>query len=311
MSIGRAYLIVALLLPLSPALAARGESAPVVVASIPPVHALVAAVMDGVGSPHRLMSGRESPHTFNLRPSDVRLLNRADLLFWIGPDLERPLKRVIPTTGLARAVALIEAPGLTLLETRGGDKAHGHGRHDDHHDDAHATIDSHIWLSPSNALAMTQEVTRRLAESDPAHASLYRRNAAALGRRLSALDEQLRARLAGIDTGFAVAHDAFQYFEHHYGLRFAGSISLGPERRPGAAHLRRLLAEWREKRVRCLFSEPQFASAMIDMLSAELDIRHAVLDPLGAAVEPGPSAYAQTLRALVDSFVGCMQAEDP
>ncbi len=105
-----------------------------VVASIKPVHSLVAAVMEGVGEPGIIVDGAASPHTYALKPSQAGMLADADVVFWIGPELEAFLEKPLATiAGKATAVELLEAPGLKTLPLREGGtfEAHDHG---DHHD---------------------------------------------------------------------------------------------------------------------------------------------------------------------------------
>lgn len=134
-------------LALSTALVATPAiAAPDVVASIKPVHSLVSAVMAGVGEPDLLIEGAASPHGYNLRPSEAAALQDADLVFWIGPDLETFLDGTLDTLSADAAnVALMESDGATLLEVREGgafeahdhDHDHGHGADDHAHDDDH------------------------------------------------------------------------------------------------------------------------------------------------------------------------------
>ncbi len=124
---------------------------PAVVASIKPVHSLAASIMQGVGTPTLILEGAGSPHTYALKPSQARRLQEADLIFWIGPDLEAFLEKPMETLGGdARTVALLETPGLALLGFREGASfdAHdhaSHGEHDEHgHDEHdHAKHDGH------------------------------------------------------------------------------------------------------------------------------------------------------------------------
>jgi zinc transport system substrate-binding protein len=109
-----------------------------VVASIKPVHSLVAAVMQGVGSPDLIVDGAASPHTYSLKPSQARRLQDADLIFWIGHELEAFLEKPIDgiATG-ATAVSLLDSHGLTKVKFRDGGAFEDHG-HDDHgHDEKH------------------------------------------------------------------------------------------------------------------------------------------------------------------------------
>ncbi len=120
---------------------------PRVVASIKPVHSLVAAVMDGVGTPDLLVEGAASPHTYALRPSQARILENADLVFWIGHELEAFLEKPLETIAKkATSVELIDAHDLVKHPFREGGafEAHEHDDHDDHgHDKVAEKHDDH------------------------------------------------------------------------------------------------------------------------------------------------------------------------
>ncbi len=106
-----------------------------VATSIKPVHSLVAAVMEGVGTPGLIVDGAGSPHTYALKPSKARLLENADVVFWIGHELEAFLEKPVETIAAkAQSVELIDAHGLVKLGFREGGpfEKHGHGDHDDH-----------------------------------------------------------------------------------------------------------------------------------------------------------------------------------
>ena len=131
---------------------ATSYAAPAVVTSIKPVHSLVAGVMEGVGTPEIIVDGAASPHTYSLRPSQAQSLEKADLVFWIGPRIETFLTNPLETIGQnATVVALGDAHGLTRLPLREGGAFeghdHDHGDHDEHagHDDhdKHADHDDH------------------------------------------------------------------------------------------------------------------------------------------------------------------------
>jgi zinc transport system substrate-binding protein len=295
------------LLPLRAAFAA-----PSVIVSIAPLHSLAAAVMEGAGSPQLLLRGSSSPHSFSLRPSDARALQQAQLLFWVGPTMELPLARIIDQLPAVRSVPLLDSVGLERLPRRATHQ-HGHGDHDHDMPSAPANgdaLDPHVWLSPPNAIVMARRIADELIRQDPDNAALYRANLQRLSTQLAELDRELEQRLATVEGRFAVFHDAFQYLEARYGLASAGMVSSHPERSPGAAHLSALTAELRHKQVRCLFSEPQFPGPLVEMLVRETGIRHAVLDPLGSAIPPGPGAYEATLRAIADALIRCMHGAD-
>jgi zinc transport system substrate-binding protein len=154
---------------------------------------------------------------------------------------------------------------------------------------------------------MGNEIARVLAAHDPGNGARYQANAARLAQRLGALDQRLAQQFAGVDGSFAVFHDAYQYLERRYGLHSVGTVTSHPERRPGVAHLQALRDRLARDRVRCLFSEPQFQPRLVATLSEGLEIRHAVLDPLGTDIPPGPDAYEGTMQAIADRLTGCME----
>ena len=308
---------------------ARGQAAEAlsVVVSIKPLHALVAGVMAGVGTPKLLLEGGQSPHTYTLKPSDARALSQADAVFWIGPALETFLAK--PVTTLPRSalrVALSEAAGVRLLPIREGGaweqhahgEAHGHAPHDagkadhDHHEDddhgaAHESFDPHLWLDPANAQAMVAAIAATLAQARPADGETFRRNAADLTARLEALDHALADQLAPIkNRPYIVYHDAYQYLETRYGLRPAGAITLDPDRPASAKRIAEIRAKITAIGAGCVFAEPQFPPAIIQSVIEGTGARVGVLDPLGADLKPGADAYFMLLEGLARSLTTCL-----
>jgi len=282
---------------------------PAVAVSIKPVHALVAGVMAGIGTPELVIVGAGTPHGAALKPSQSRIMRNADIVFWVGPELETGLAKSLSRRGARlKTVALSRAEGVLRLKLRlggtwptmpSGDGAMAPG--------GSGAFDPHIWLSPANAVAMVRAIADTLAGSDPANAVRYEANAEALRRRLRRLDGALDELLAPVRTvPYMVFHDAYQYFERHYRLAAAGALAVNPERKPGARRIleaRRLL---REARVRCLFGEPQYAPALVSALVRGTNVRTAMLDPLGAGIATGPDAYFIMMRNLAAALKSCL-----
>jgi zinc transport system substrate-binding protein len=294
------------------ALAGRSAVAePAVVASIMPVHALVAGVMDGVGAPAIVVRGASSPHSYALKPSQARLLERAKIVFWIGPIYETFLDKTLMTlASKGTVVPLMGAPGVTLLPTRGGgvweddDELHGHAKDAK---PANDEADGHLFLDPANAKAMTRSIAATLAKADAANAARYEANAASLLTRLDTLDLELRTKLSSArERPYLVFHDAYQYFEKRYGLKAAGSITVTPDRRPGARRLSELRKRIASAEAVCVFSEPQFEPSLVKTVVEGTNARTGVLDPLGADLTPGPNAYFAMMRNLAKAFAGCL-----
>lgn len=277
-------------------------AAPTVLATVKPVHSLVAAVMAGVGEPELLIGGALSAHSYELKPSDAHNIRHAAVIFEVGPDMESYLAGPLATLG-RKVIALEKAPGVRLLPARHG----GLWGDDQDHDHDHGPTDPHIWLDPQNAIAMTREIARTLAATDPAHAAAYRANAANEIAEINRLDGELKTKLAPVrHKPYLVFHDAYQYFETHYGLSAAGSVTVAPDRPVGARRIAELRKAVTEGRVVCLFREPQFPPKLIETLDADTKARIGVLDPLGADLKPGPRLYPTLMRDLAQSLSSCL-----
>lgn len=309
-----------------------------VVASIKPVHSLVSAVMAGVGEPHLIIRGAQSPHTFSMRPSDAAALARARIIFLIDEHKEVALAKPIANLGdEALVVQLAGAEGLVLKPLREGGafEAHEHSEHDededghhegddhdgdeeDHHEDGahdhghdheHGDVDFHVWLDPENAVLMTYAIVDALIEADPENAATYDANANALIDRLDAFLAEIDGELAPVrDKPFIVLHDAYRYFEERFDLNAAGSITINPERAPGVQRITEIRDKVRELGSVCVFAEPQFDSKVIDVVTEGTNARSGIIDPLGAAIEDGPELYFTLIRDLAAAFKECLAA---
>ena len=279
---------------------------PKVVVSIKPLHGLVASVMLGVGSPDLLIDGTGSPHTYNLKPSDANKLQQADVVFWVGPELETFLEKPLRSLASnAKALALMDQHDIKKLPLREGN-GFDHHDHGDEAETGHEEFDAHVWLDPDNAKQMLEGISNTLAAADPGNAATYVKNAATAKAEIDAVDAGLKVKLAPLqDLGFIVFHDAYQYFEKHYGLVASGSISINPENPPGAAGIAALQERVRSGKIQCVFAEPQFDNKLVNLIVDGSDAKIAELDPLGVNLQKGPGFYPALLQQLASSFERC------
>lgn len=313
------------------AAASGATAAPDVVVSIKPVHSLVAAIMKGVGEPQLIVDGAASPHTYNLRPSNARKLEKADVVFWVGPGLEAFLQKPLEAlASKATVVELEDAKGLEKLPFREGGpfEAHDHGEegheahdghtegegaHDHGHDHADAeehkpgAYDTHLWLDPANAKAMAQAIETALIAADAGNAATYQANTKKLIDDLDTLDAEVAETVKPVkDKPFIVFHDAYQYFEHRYGVKTAGSITVSPETLPGADRVKQMQEKVRQLGATCVFAEPQFEPKLVSVITEGTAAKSATLDPEAATLEPGPDLYFKLMRGIAGSLKNCL-----
>ena len=299
-------------LPLAAARAAG--DVPVVAVSIKPLHSLVASVMQGVGEPKLIVGGSASPHTYSLKPSNAADLEKAKVVFWLGPNFEHFLEQPLQSLASgATVVTLQDAPGLQRLPYREG----GAFEADDDgdapeagHDHGDAGFDLHFWLDPRNADVMVEDIKTALVAADPAHADQYTANAKALEANLMALDAELEQSLKPLQKKpFIVFHDAYQYFEKRYGLHVAGSITVSPETPPGAARVSEIQHKIQSLGATCVFAEPQFEPKLISVVTEGTKARSGTLDPEGGTLEEGPGLYFTLMRNLAANLHACLDNE--
>lgn len=279
-----------------------------VLTSIKPLQLIAAAVQDGVGAPDVLLPPGASPHHYALRPSDVRKVAAVDLVYWVGPDMEGFLPRVLQGRSKP-TVAVQDLPGMHLR--RFGEDSHSHADEDDDHDHDHrpGSLDAHLWLSTVNARVIARRMASDLASADPANAARYASNAKAFAQRLDGLDNRLQARVAGIKgKPYFVFHEAFDYFEQAYGLQHAGVFAVAAEVQPGAQHVAAMRARLKEAGKTCVFSEPPMRPRLAETLTAGLPVKLAELDALGGFNDASATGYEQLLSKLGDDLAGCLES---
>ena len=285
-----------------------------VVTSIKPLHSLASYLMDGVGKPDLIVDGYASPHGFSMKPSHAKMLQNADLIFWVGEGMENFLEKPLNSIAKkAEKIELMETKGLQVLKFRERNifDEHDHDDHDDHakkeddHDGhAHGDYDSHIWLDPMNAKVILNEMAEHLIENDTENASKYKNNLKKALKEIDTLTIQVMTEL-NKSVSSIVFHDAYQYFEQRFNVNILGSFTVNPDVMPGAEQLAEIREIIEHDKVACVFSEPQFNPDIINAVAKDMKIKTGVLDPLGATLDPGKDLYFDLIRNMSSSFKGC------
>jgi zinc transport system substrate-binding protein len=278
--------------------------------------------MDGVAKPDLIVDGYASPHGFAMKPSHAKMLQNADLIFWVGEDLESFLEKPLSSIAKkAEKIELMEIKGLNVLKFRERNifDEHDHDDHDDHgkkeehddhddHDDheghAHGEYDPHIWLDPMNAKVILNEMVEHLIENDPKNEAKYKSN---LDKALKDIDKLTIDVMTELNNSVSsiVFHDAYQYFEKRFNVNILGAFTVNTDVMPGAEQLAEIREIIEHDNVSCVFSEPQFNPDIIKAVAKDMNIKTGVIDPLGATLNPGKDLYFDLIRNMSASFKGC------
>ena len=304
-----------------------------VVTSIKPIHSLASYVMDGVGKPDVIVDGYNSPHGFSLKPSHAKMLENADLVIWIGEDLEAFLEKPLDTIAKkAKNIEVMDLKGIKKLKFREknifeGHDDHGHDEHKEHdhdehkdehkehgHDEhkehdgheghAHGEHDPHLWLDPMNAKVIVKEITKQLVQLDSKNSATYKANSKKALADIDKLTKNIKKDLSK-DLRFVVFHDAYQYFEKRFGIQVLGALTVNTDVMPGAEQLSEIREVIEHEKVNCIFSEPQFNPSIIKSIAKDTKVKTGILDPLGAKLDKGKNLYFDLLNNMASSFKGC------
>jgi len=277
-----------------------------VLVSIAPLHSIVTAITQGVLVPELLMSADISPHDFQLKPSQRRKIQQANLFIWIGDSLETVLDDTVHLEGLQLFGIEQYGQQLNLLPIR-EDELFGQESHDEH-DHGDADYDPHFWMSPGNALQFASALSQYLMEWDAANAATYQHN-------YIEFREQINDRISVWKNDMAPlkgekilsAHDGFQYFENEYGFQHIASVQTHTEVSLSIKRLDTLNDVIQDQQVSCLFTEPQVPDRMIKALVKRNELKLATLDIIGRNLLPGSDLYFTLMDNNIQSLNDCYQ----
>ena len=289
-----------------------------VVTSIKPIHSLASLLMDGIGAPKLIVDGSNSPHNFTLKPSHAKMLQNADLVFWVGENIETFLEKPLSTVAKkAKKIELMEISQIKKLKFReknifeGHHDDHGHKKHDDHghkkHDDhghAHGEHDPHIWLDPLNAKVILTVMAKNMKIMDKKNSAKYDANLKKAHAKIDGLVSDIN-KVINKNAKYVVFHDAYQYFEKRFGLKTLGALTVNTDVLPGAEQLKDIRKVIKKENAKCIFSEPQFNPKIIKAIAKDTNIKTGVLDPLGANLKNNKDLYFKLLNNLSNSLRKC------
>jgi zinc transport system substrate-binding protein len=274
-------------------LAAPGEAKPLVLSSLKPLTLIAQEITGSAAGVDTLLPATASHHDYPLKVSDHERLQKADVILWIGPELESFLKKPIANLSATKVISIYELPGMNWPVNRPSTDRHHHGHE----------RDPHVWLDPRNAVVIAQALTSKLVQIDEVNKKLYQDNLQKFTAQMRLLDEQLTSSLKPLaGLGFAVYHEGFGHFVSHYNLYQLDYVTFTPEQKPGAKHLHQLRKRL-AKEGECLFLEPYNDTQSTRILAQELNLRSGVLDALGVQ---GALTYTQLMEQMATSFSACL-----
>ncbi|MFH7825648.1 zinc ABC transporter substrate-binding protein ZnuA [Kluyvera chengduensis] len=291
-----------------------------VVASLKPLGFIASAIADGVTETQVLLPDGASEHDYSLRPSDAKRLQNADLVVWIGPEMEAFMDKSSQSIPDNKKVTIAQLDGVKPLLMKGADDDdhdaadgddhdHAHGEKGDAHHH-HGEYNMHLWLSPEIARLSAVAIHDKLVELMPQSRARLDANLKDFEANLAATDKQVANELAPVKgKGYFVFHDAYGYYEKHYGLTPLGHFTVNPEIQPGAQRLHQIRTQLVEQKATCVFAEPQFRPAVVESVARGTSVRMGTLDPLGTNIKLSKESYPAFLTQLATQYASCLKGD--
>lgn len=270
-----------------------------ILVSIKPLHSLISHITEGVNQNKLLLTQQQSPHNFQLLPSQKRLINNADIFFYNSDSIESFVPSLKNTTKNVEFIQLSQISEINSLAVR---SFHSHQHHDSNN------IDGHIWLSIENAKAIAKYVSSFLSNRSPAYSNQYNENLKKLLLKLNNLKKE-NLRLLGEykDKNYLVYHDAYQYFEVENKLTGAHFITSDPDHVPGIKRVTELRKLIDIENIQCIFYEPPNIPALLYTITEKKSVKLSPIDPAGLNIPMGKQHYFQLLRQTAVSLVNCLK----
>ncbi|MDD1783010.1 zinc ABC transporter substrate-binding protein ZnuA [Enterovibrio sp. ZSDZ35] len=275
---------------------------PNIVATIKPIALIAKDIAGDKGNVEVLLPASASPHDYALKPSDVKKISNADLVVWVGPEMEIFLKKLL--NDKANALALTAVNGMPLRHYS------EEGAHSDHegHNHSHDGIDAHIWLGPEQSKVIAKAISDALSKASPENAATYEKNYAQFVRQITAVEAQLNTALDAKNApGYFLFHDAYGYFENTFGLTPTGHFTVNPDRKPGARTLIKIRSALEENKANCVFTEPQFNPAIVESVVKYTNTKTVELDPMAQDIDLATQGYKDFLLQLGSRYEECFK----
>ncbi|MGO1659735.1 MAG: zinc ABC transporter substrate-binding protein [Marinobacter sp.] len=277
-----------------------------VLTSIKPLELLVRAVAPDDMHIDTLVTPGASPHNYAMTPSKRRLLQSADVIFWVGPDMETFLNRLLTAGEFAeRSVTLM--PSESAAEHTGKPDHDHHPDDQDHGHDHSSGKDPHIWVDPQMAITMAGSIRDSLAKLEGADIPALDRNLETFRRAITQKEKQIREQLKPLqNTDLFAYHTAFIRFAEHYNLNVEGVLTLNPALSPGARHIAAIQQSLRHANHPCLLTEPQFNRQWWRSITEGLDVKFSSWDPLATEIEASANGYAAFQQSIAAAVLRCL-----
>ena len=259
---------------------ANALATPNIVVSIKPIHSIVSNITQGVTSPALLLESNQSAHHTHLKPSQLSLLDRADLVVFIHPNFE---------AGLAKAFNNIDSDKKFIIDDEN-------------------TTNHHSWLDTDNMQIFAKKLVEKLIQIDPINTKIYTRNIRKLNKDLEELKQNIKQRLLmHKNKPIAIFSNAFDYFIDSNNLTRSTLITDYHGERLSIFKTLKAKRIIKSTQTNCLLNTTEIPSKRIGTLTEGLNIKTASIDIIGFDIKQGKHHYFELMGNIANKVDQCLQ----
>lgn len=263
------------------------ENKPLVAISINPLYQIFLAIAGDKNNVTLIINPASSEHDSQFKRSDVELLSKAELIFYVNDGLEKSFAKLIKNILVEeKSFQISKIADLTMLSQRNDVQKN----------------DLHLWLNPQNAVKIAEFMMQKLSAIDSKNAKKYQKNFLNFKKEIAKTEEIIRSQLnKNNGSSYVFYHDGYQYFEEYFGIEASRFITYDHEKELTAKDLREFDQLAKSRKVKCVFGEKYDARNSAKKLAKNYGLKFFTLDLIGSKED----GYNKILLDLADKMAGC------
>ncbi|CAC9610287.1 Zinc ABC transporter, substrate-binding protein ZnuA [uncultured Gammaproteobacteria bacterium] len=278
---------------------------PNIVVSIKPIHSIVSSLTQGITEPKLLLTANQSPEHAYLKPSQLSLLNQADLTIFIHPIFESGLKKAMDNLSANRKFIIGNIENIFLIHNKEDEEHEGEEQEHSEHQEA---TNYHLWLDVNNMQIFAKKLIEKLIKIDPNNQSNYTTNLNKFNKDLNKLKQEINQKLSVYKSKVIVSYsNTFDYFTNANQLKKSVNITSYHGERLSIFKMLKARKIMKNTQTKCLLATTEVPKKRINSLIEDLNINSENIDIIGFDIAQGAKHYFKLMRNITNKTIQCLK----
>ncbi len=270
---------------------------PNIVVSIKPIHSIVSSLTQGITEPKLLLNTNQLIEHAYLKPSQLSLLSRADLVIFIHPYFESGLKKVLENVDTDKKLIIGDIENIHLIHNEG----HGHDEHQE-------IVNYHLWLDVNNMQIFAKKLVKKLIQIDPDNSLDYTTNFNKLNQNLDNLKQDISQKLSSYKSKVLASYsNTFDYFTNINQLKKSVNITSYHGEKLSIFKMLKAKKTMKKTQTKCLLATVEIPKKRINSLTEGLSINSENIDIIGFNIQQGGDHYFELMHSISNKIVQCLK----